>query len=72
MILSAGLKKIAAIAEAHSIGMAPHNPNGPVATIMNLHYDAAIPNIFILETIGSEADEKLTAQMLKNPAKFAV
>ena len=27
-----GLKKIAAMAEAHYISMAPHNPNGPVAT----------------------------------------
>jgi galactonate dehydratase len=65
-----GLKKIAALAEAHYIGMAPHNPNGPLATAMNLHYAAAIPNFFILETIGSEAEEKLTAQLLANPPKF--
>ena len=66
-----GLKKIAALAEAHYIGMAPHNPNGPLATIMNLHYAAAIPNFFILETIGSEAEEKLTAQFLTNSATFS-
>jgi galactonate dehydratase len=66
-----GLKKIAALAEAHYIGMAPHNPNGPLATAMNLHYAAAIPNFFILETIGSEAEEKLTAQLLANPPKFS-
>lgn len=65
-----GLKKIAALAEAHYIGMAPHNPNGPLATVMNLHYAAAIPNFFILETIGSEADEKLTAEMLTTPLRF--
>lgn len=59
-----GMKKIAALAEAHYVGMAPHNPNGPLATVMNLHYAAAIPNFFILETIGSDADEKLTAEML--------
>ena len=35
-----GMKKIAALAEAHSIGMAPHNPNGPVATMMNLQFAA--------------------------------
>jgi galactonate dehydratase len=64
------LKKIAAMAEAHYIGMAPHNPNGPLATVMNLHYAAAIPNFFILETIGSDADEKLTAEMLTNPLRF--
>jgi galactonate dehydratase len=65
-----GLKKIAALAEAHYIGMAPHNPNGPLATAMNLHYAAAIPNFFILETIGSDADEKLTAEMLTTPLRF--
>lgn len=65
-----GLKKIAALAEAHYIGMAPHNPNGPLATVMNLHYAAAIPNFFILETIGSDADEKLTAEMLTNPLRL--
>jgi galactonate dehydratase len=65
-----GLKKIAAMAEAHYIGMAPHNPNGPLATVMNLHYAAAIPNFFILETIGSEADDRLTAQLLANPLRL--
>ena len=65
-----GLKKIAALAEAHYIGMAPHNPNGPLATVMNLHYAAAIPNFFILETIGSEADEKLAAELLTTPLRF--
>jgi len=65
-----GLKKIAALAEAHYIGMAPHNPNGPLATAMNLHYAAAIPNFFILETIGSDADERLTAEMLTTPLRF--
>ena len=65
-----GMKKIAALAEAHYIGMAPHNPNGPLATVMNLHYAAAIPNFFILETIGSDADERLTAEMLTVPLRF--
>jgi galactonate dehydratase len=62
-----GMKKIAALAEAHYIGMAPHNPNGPVATIMNLHFAASIPNFVILETIGSESDQKLWEELLRNP-----
>jgi len=66
-----GLRKIAAMAESHYIGMAPHNPNGPLATIMNLHYAAAIPNFLILETIGSEAEDKLAEQLLDNPMKFS-
>jgi len=62
-----GMKKIAAIAEAHQIGMAPHNPNGPIATIMNLHFAAAIPNFFILEMIGSESDEELWRDLVGHP-----
>jgi L-alanine-DL-glutamate epimerase-like enolase superfamily enzyme len=37
---------------------------------MNLHYAAAISNFFILEVIGSEAEEKLTSELLKNPPEF--
>jgi len=65
-----GLKKIAALAEAHYIGMAPHNPNGPLATAINLHFAATIPNFFILETIGSDADDKLAAAILTTPLRF--
>jgi len=65
-----GLKKIAALAEAHYIGMAPHNPNGPLATIMNLHFAAAIPNFFILETIGSQTEQELAAELLNKPPKI--
>jgi galactonate dehydratase len=65
-----GMKKIAALAEAHYIGMAPHNPNGPLATIMNLHYAASIPNFSILEVIGSEAENILTAELVKQPPQW--
>lgn len=64
-----GMKKIAALAEAHYITMAPHNPNGPVATAMNLHFAAAIPNFLILETIGSANDEKIFADITTNPPR---
>ena len=62
-----GMKKIAAMAEAHYITMAPHNPNGPIATMMNLQFAAAIPNFFLLETIGSEADAKLWQDLISRP-----
>ena len=65
-----GMKKIAALAEAHYIGMAPHNPNGPVATAINLHFAAMIPNFFILETIGSESDRKIFSEIVDRPAQF--
>ena len=66
-----GLKKIAAMAEAHYVGMAPHNPNGPVATMMNLQFAASITNYYQLETIGSEADWKLWRHLLKNDIQLS-
>ena len=43
------MRKIAAIAEAHYVTIAPHNPMGPLATAINLHFCAAQPNFKILE-----------------------
>ncbi len=66
-----GMKKIAALAEAHYIGMAPHNPNGPIATMMNLHFAASIPNFTLLETIGSDADWQLWDELLSSYPRLA-
>ena len=43
------MRKIAAIAEAHYVTVAPHNPMGPLATAVNVHFAAAQPNFRILE-----------------------
>ncbi|MCI0421626.1 MAG: galactonate dehydratase [Acidobacteria bacterium] len=43
------MKKIAALAEAHYVMVAPHNPMGPVATTVNVHFAASTPNFLILE-----------------------
>lgn len=43
------MRKIAAIAEAFYVPVAPHNPMGPLATAVNLHFSAAQPNFKILE-----------------------
>jgi len=42
-------KKIAALAEARYVGVAPHNPNGPVCTAASLHLAANLPNFAIQE-----------------------
>lgn len=42
-------KKIAALAETRGIGVAPHNPNGPVCVAATLHLVAGLPNFAILE-----------------------
>jgi galactonate dehydratase len=43
------LKKIAAMAEAQYITVAPHNPMSPLATAVNVHFAASTPNFLILE-----------------------
>lgn len=57
-------KKIAGIAESEYVAMAPHNPNGPLATLASLHLAAVIPNFLILETVGSEAEHALHAELI--------
>ena len=43
------MRKIAAIAEANYVVVAPHNPMGPLATAVNVHFAACTPNFYILE-----------------------
>jgi galactonate dehydratase len=63
-------KKIAALAEAEYIAIAPHNPNGPVATCAALHLAASIPNFLILETIGSDEERALQAEVVQPPLRL--
>lgn len=42
--------KIAATAAAHQVNVAPHNYYGHLATMMNAHMCAAVPNLRIMET----------------------
>ncbi len=45
------MRKIAAIAEAHYVDVAPHNPMSPLATAVNVQFAAATPNFLVLEYI---------------------
>jgi galactonate dehydratase len=45
-------KKIAAAAEQAMMGVAPHNPNGPVAGAAALHFDISTPNFVIQEEMS--------------------
>lgn len=45
-------KKIAAAAEQAFMGVAPHNPNGPLAGAAALHFDVACPNFVIQEEMS--------------------
>lgn len=42
-------RKIAAMAEIYNMGVAPHNPLGPIANAVALHFDLATPNFIIQE-----------------------
>ncbi|MDT1060941.1 galactarate dehydratase [Paracoccus sp. CPCC 101403] len=43
------MRRIATLAEAHFVSVAPHNPMGPLATAVNVHFSAAQQNFKILE-----------------------
>ncbi len=40
------MRKIANMAEAYNVPIAPHNPNGPISTIASAHTMATIPNFY--------------------------
>jgi galactonate dehydratase len=54
-----GAKKVAALAEAHYVGVVPHNPLGPVSTAACLQIAASIPNFALQEyPLGEDAPPK--------------
>jgi galactonate dehydratase len=63
-------KKIAAMAEARYVTIAPHNPLGPVATAVAVHFAASTPNFVILEyrdpNIGPQRELVLQPLKLKD------
>jgi galactonate dehydratase len=60
-------RKIAAMAEAHSIAVAPHNPNGPIATAAAIHFALATPNWLIQEAIDSDVPWR--SEVVINPVE---
>ncbi len=72
------LKKIAGMAEAYYVAVAPHNPLSPVSTTACLHLDAAIPNFLVQEMVYGNPDraslvtepiEKVTDGYVELPKK---
>jgi galactonate dehydratase len=47
-------QKIAAMAEAYSMAVAPHNPNGPIGTALAVHFALSTPNWLIQETVSGD------------------
>lgn len=48
------IKKIAAMAETYYVSMAPHNPLGPLATMVNIHVGFSTSNFLIQEVMRSD------------------
>ena len=61
------LHRIATAAETYYIRIAPHNPNGPIATAASVHVCAAAPNFAMLETIQSSPWHE---DVQKTPLRF--
>jgi len=47
-------RKIAAMAETYSMSVAPHNPNGPLALAVAVHFALTTPNWIIQEAITND------------------
>ncbi|MEN0019293.1 MAG: mandelate racemase/muconate lactonizing enzyme family protein [Planctomycetota bacterium] len=57
------MKRIATMAEAYNVLVAPHNPNGPLSTLASAHTCASIPNFFRCEFMLNDVpwrDEVIT------------
>jgi galactonate dehydratase len=62
------MKKIASMAEASYVTVAPHNPCGPVATAVNTHFAASTSNFVILEYIPDDAGVR--REVVKEPVRL--
>ena len=62
------MKKIAAMAEASYMSVAPHNPCGPLATAVNVHFAASTTNFIILEYHAD--DEGPRREIVDEPMKL--
>ncbi len=62
------LRKIASAAETYYMRVAPHNPNGPVATAASIQLAAAIPNFAVLEYVQPTEEH---TKVVKEPLVLA-
>lgn len=61
-------KKIAAMADAEHVSIAPHNPQGPIATAMYAHVCTSMPNFMIQETFV-DYDVDWAVDLLEDPVR---
>lgn len=68
-------KKIAAAADLAFMGIAPHNPNGPVAGAAALHFDISTPNFVIQEEMSGAVpwyDDVVATPMKRNGSYWEI
>ena len=63
-----GAKKVAALAEAHHVGVVPHNPLSPVSTAACLQLAACIPN-FALQEYPLGEDRPPKSEIVTTPLR---
>jgi len=63
-----GAKKVAALAEAHHVGVVPHNPLSPVSTAACLQVAACIPN-FALQEYPADEDRPPKSDIVDSAAE---
>jgi L-alanine-DL-glutamate epimerase-like enolase superfamily enzyme len=67
--------RIASMAEAFEVNVAPHNYYGPLADLMSAHFCAAVGNVAIMEFEGDDVPWKsslLTAAPVIDDGQFAI
>ena len=72
LLLCGGLlegKKIAAMAEAEYLTVAPHNPMGPISTAVSAHFAISTPNFLILEYVPDS--DGPSRELILKPFKYA-
>jgi galactonate dehydratase len=63
-------RKVAAMAEAHRIGLAPHNPQGPVSTAASLELGFSQPDYVICETVSDDVPWRADVVQDSHPMKL--
>ena len=64
-----GFRRIAALAETAQVAIAPHNPNGPIGSMVSVQLAFALPNVLILEQVRSDVPWR--SEIVDHPIEIA-